>query len=118
MKVVWKSVGMEYGEQCVMTSGVQQMPRLYADNLDFQTQVKINISISRGDVYSRTPHYLLYNWCLIVCHTVTKFWFEIEPCYMVMFVLWCRCTRFLICLLWPRNWSYSDGQCPVHWNRE
>ena len=39
MKVVWKSVVLESGELCVMTFGAQLMLRLYAGNLDFQTQV-------------------------------------------------------------------------------
>ena len=27
-----------------------------------------------------------------------------------------RCCTNQVCLLWPGNWSYSPGWCPVHWN--
>ncbi len=41
MKVVWRSVAMEFGELCVMTFGVHQMLKLSADSSDFQILVSI-----------------------------------------------------------------------------
>ena len=43
MKVVWRFAATECGVLCVMTFGVQQMPRLCADNWDIQQLVRINL---------------------------------------------------------------------------
>ena len=43
MKAVWRSVAIECGELCAMTSGAHQMLKLSADNWDIQQQVNIYI---------------------------------------------------------------------------
>ena len=37
--VVWRSVGLEYGELCVVMSGMTMMPELCVDNSDMTLKV-------------------------------------------------------------------------------
>ena len=39
MKAEWRSASMEYGGQCVMTTGISMMPELCADSWGYLTQV-------------------------------------------------------------------------------
>ena len=40
----WRCASMEYGGQCVMTSGIKKMLQLHADTWDLMTEVHVTIN--------------------------------------------------------------------------
>ena len=46
----------------------------------------------------------------------TKIWGISVYVLDIQMMLLYRCNCPVACLLWPRNWSHSSGQCGLYWD--